>query len=174
MIFQYTAIVILLIFGIIVFRGAPYVPSQKKYALEAFTKLYKLSADDVLLDVGSGDGLILRLASKFGTKAIGYELNPVLFALSWLMSIGDKNIKVKFADLWLTSIPNNTTVIYIFAVSRDVRKMVNMFQLETNRLGRKMSVISYGNELPGAKLIKKINAYHLYQLSPLHESKAQV
>ena len=74
------AIVIILcvFFGLVVFRGAPYVPSKKTYINQAFSDLYPLTDKDVLVDVGSGDGVVLRSATKFGALAIGYEINPIL------------------------------------------------------------------------------------------------
>src|SRR5690606_15669271 len=87
-------------FGFVAFRGAPYVPSHRKYARLALTKLYRLQPDDVLVDLGSGDGRILRLVSERGARAIGYELNPVLVVISRLLARGDKNQSIKLADMW--------------------------------------------------------------------------
>ena len=173
-VFYIILVSILFIFGFVVFCGAPYVPSQKKYVRRAFEKLYPLSKKDVLLDIGSGGGIILRLASKYGAKAVGYELNPILVAISSVLSAGDKRVKVKLADFWLTKIPDDTTVIYLFAVTRDINKIINKIQLETNRIGRKLNVISYGNQLTGQKEIGKLDAYYLYQFNPLQSDKPQV
>lgn len=165
---------VLALFGFVVFRGAPYVPSQKKYVRRAFEQLYPLGKKDVLVDVGSGGGIILRLASSYGAKVIGYEINPILVAISALMSIKDKNVKVKFADFWLTEIPDKTTVVYVFAVTRDIKKLVSKIQSESNRLDRAINVISYGNKLYGQKEIGKLDAYYLYQFKPLQSDKPQV
>ena len=44
---------VVLLFGIVVFRGSPYVPSQTAHVRAAFSKLYKLGNDDLLVDIGS-------------------------------------------------------------------------------------------------------------------------
>lgn len=163
----YIFFVIIITFGFVVFRGAPYVPSHKKYAIEAFEKLYPLKSDDVLLDVGSGDGIILRIAEKYCKKAIGYELNPVLVIISRLLSLHSKKVSVKLADFWLVNIPDDTTVIYIFAVTRDIKKMMHKIQNESNRLKKNISVISYGNKFEGKKITKKNGPYFLYEFQPL-------
>ncbi|HEU4716091.1 MAG TPA: hypothetical protein VFS14_04660, partial [Candidatus Saccharimonadales bacterium] len=63
---------VVLLFGFVVFRGAPYVPSHKKDVAIAFEELYEVGKNDVVVDVGSGDGIILRMAAKRGARAVGY------------------------------------------------------------------------------------------------------
>lgn len=165
---------VVLFFGFVVFIGAPYVPSQKKYIKRAFKNLYHLSKNDVLLDIGSGGGVVLRLASKLGARAIGYEINPFLVFVSKILSIHDRKISIKLVDFWLVNIPSDTTVIYLFAVTRDMPKIYEKIQSECDRLGHVVNVISYGNSFSAAKEVKKLDAYYLYQFCPLHSGKAQV
>src|SRR3990167_11438551 len=77
---------ILLVFGLVVFRGAPYVPTLRKNLEQGFRDVYPLSERDLLVDIGSGDGVVLRQAAKCGARAIGYELNPFLVVISKLLS----------------------------------------------------------------------------------------
>ena len=63
-------------------RGAPYVPSRSRDLERAFDELYKLAADDLLVDIGSGDGRVLMMAVKRGARAVGFEINPVLAKVS--------------------------------------------------------------------------------------------
>ena len=69
---------IAIIVGFSAFMGAPYLPSHRRDVARAFDELYPLSSSDVLLDIGSGDGVVLRQASKRGARAIGYEIHPLL------------------------------------------------------------------------------------------------
>jgi hypothetical protein len=64
-------ICIFLFFGLVVFLGAPYVPSHRKDVKKAFEH-FDINNSDLLVDAGSGDGLVLRIASSFGAKAVGY------------------------------------------------------------------------------------------------------
>jgi hypothetical protein len=163
--------VIILTFGFIVFRGAPYVPSRRRYIERAFTKLYSLGKNDVLVDVGSGDGVVLRIASEHGATAIGYELNPILVIISRVLSRRHKKISVVLADFWLTPLPDNTTVVYAFMVTRDVKKMIRRITTEATRLGKPIRLISYGNTLPGVTLDGALDAYTLYTIAPLQIDK---
>ena len=62
--------IILLVFLLPGIIGAPYVPSEQKDLERAFTKLYKISKKDYLVDLGAGDGIVLKAAASHGAKAI--------------------------------------------------------------------------------------------------------
>ena len=149
-------------FGFVVFRGAPYVPSHRRYAKLALTKLYRLKSSDVLVDLGSGDGVILRLATRRGARAIGYELNPVLVLISRLLARGDKHQTTKLADMWLVDLPANTTVVYVFSVSRDSDKLTAKFKSHVEKHGQPLWCITYGAGLKGIEPVKKLHAHDLY------------
>ena len=55
----------------------PYVPTPDA-VVEAMLTMAKVTGDDVLYDLGSGDGRIpITAAQKFGTRGVGIDLNPV-------------------------------------------------------------------------------------------------
>ncbi len=166
--------VITLVFGLVVFRGAPYVPSHKKSIHQAFTDLYPLSAADYLVDIGSGDGVVLRMASKFGAQTVGYEINPILVLISRFLSRKDSYVSVRLADFWLTNLPDKTTVVYVFSVTRDMDKIAKRLQSQADKLGRAISLIVYGSKINGIKSVKSVGAYNLYEFHSLQPGKPQV
>lgn len=166
--------IIALSFGAVVFRGSPYVPSHRIDIKLALKELYPLTSKDLLVDIGSGDGIVLREAAKIGSHAVGYEINPILVVISCFLSRKYKKIKINFADFWSSQLPDNTTVIYIFSASRDMSRIAKKIQDEVNRLSRSINVISYGSEFDGIKPSKSVGAYHLYVIKPLQLIKAQV
>ncbi len=166
------AIIIAAIFvatlGFVVLFGAPYVPSKPKELRQAFTILHKIGKDDTIVDIGSGDGMVLRMASRLGAKAVGYEINPLLVLTSRFLSRGDKNVIVHTANVWRAKFPKDTTVVYVFGESRDIKKIARLVENESKRLHRELILISYGFELPGKKAHKKHGAHFMYKISPLH------
>src|SRR4051794_15602238 len=50
--------------------------------VERMLGLARLTSDDYLIDLGSGDGRIVVAAAKRGAKALGVEYNPELVQLS--------------------------------------------------------------------------------------------
>lgn len=159
--------VFVVLLGFVVFFGAPYVPSKPKELRRAFKQLYPLGSNDVLVDMGSGDGVVLREASRRGARAIGYEINPFLVLVSRLLSRGDKNVEVRRANIWKVRFPNETTVVYIFGESRDIKKMLRLVQSEATRLDRRLVVVSYGFTFPNLEPDKKVGAHFMYTISPL-------
>ena len=157
-------------FGLVAFRGAPYVPTHRKELAHAFADLYPLTPHDLLLDVGSGDGVVLRGAARFGARAIGYEINPVLVALSRLLSRRYDGVEVRLADFWLTPLPDETTIVYAFTVSRDMPKMVRTLQAHVDRTGRPLMFMTYGSMVPGHDPVAQMRAHTVYQFTPLHSS----
>jgi SAM-dependent methyltransferase len=164
-------IVILLSFSLTVLRGAPYVPTLKINLKQVFDDLYPLSSYDVLVDIGSGDGVVLREAARRGASAVGYEINPFLVFISRIISRKQPRVRVNLADFWLVNLPDATTVVYVFSVSRDIEKIARRIQKEANRLNKSIRLISCGFELKDIELVRKAGAHYLYTFTPSKKAK---
>ena len=56
----------------------PFVPSPM-LVVERMLQLAEVRKDDILYDLGSGDGrIVIEAAKKFGVKGVGVDLNPTL------------------------------------------------------------------------------------------------
>lgn len=160
------------LFGFVVFFGAPYVPSKKAEVARAFEELYPLGPDDTLVDIGSGDGVVLRLAAQRGAATVGYEINPLLVLVSRWLSRTHPGVTVHLASFWSATLPQETTVVYTFGDSRDIKRMQQKVEETASRLGRPIFFISYAIAVPGIPPIKKVGAHYLYQVAPLQVSEA--
>ena len=159
---------IVALIGMSAFFGAPYVPSHRKDVRRLFEEFAPIGKGDVVLDIGSGDGLVLREASRRGAKAIGYEIHPLFVAISKALSWNDHNVTVRWANAWTAAFPENVTLLYIFSVGRDSARLVKKVQHEANILDRPLTLICYGNALHGREVTKQFGAYYLYVFEPLH------
>lgn len=157
---------IILLVGFVAFTGAPYVPSKRREVEKAFKKLYPLSFNDTLVDLGSGDGLVLRVASRCGARAIGFELHPILVWLSRFLSRHDDRVMIKQANLWRAKLPKQTSVVYIFADGRDMAKLHRFMISETKRLNKRLYLISYGFKFSIPE-VRSVGAHFLYTFEPL-------
>lgn len=155
---------LLALFGVTALTGAPYVPSQRRELRQAFQKLYPLSQNDFVVDIGAGDGVVLRVAREFGARGVGYEINPILVLIARLL-----HTDVRMANLWTAKFPDATSVVYTFGDSRDIKKMYTKVRQEAIRLGHPIAFITYGFEVPGVLRERNFRAYHLYHVSPLSE-----
>ena len=168
MIFAWIIVAIVLVFGLVVFRGAPYVPTRKRDLERAFDELYPITKKDVLVDIGSGDGVVLRQAAQRGARAVGYELNPVLVVISRLLARPYAPlITIRLADFWLVQLPRDVTIVYTFGESRDIRKMYTKVVQEATRLQKSIYFMSYGFSVPDANPVARNQVAYLYEASPL-------
>lgn len=158
--------VIVIFFGAFAFTGAPYVPSHKEEIELLFKNLYPLSKKDHVIDLGSGDGIVLKIAAENGAKATGIELNPLLAAISRARLKKYKNIQVVTKNFYDYHFPKNTTTVYLFGIDRDFRRMEAKIQNEANRLNKTLYFVSYGFESPTMKPEKTYRAYFLYKITP--------
>ena len=157
---------ILLFFGIFAFTGAPYVPSIKKELNLLFENLYPLKKSDHIVDLGSGDGIVLKIAAEHGASGTGIELNPFLVLISKLRLRKYKNIHFKLGDMYGLEFPKETTLIYIFGDHRDFARLEKKVQSEANRLKKTLYFVSYGFNSKKNKPVKTYRAYFLYKIQP--------
>ena len=170
MLWMYIVGCILVLVGISVFFGAPYVPSLRRDIKSLFDEFTPVAKGDVVLDIGSGDGIVLREVSRRGANAVGYEIHPLFVGISKLLSLGDRRVLVRWVNAWTAPFPDDVTLIYAFAVGRDGAKLSKKVQREANRLGRPLTIVCYGNPLPGRTPARSFEAYHLYSFEPLHHN----
>lgn len=161
-----TFLILFVFFGLTVFIGAPYVPTLSSELEEAFTKLVKIGKDDLVVDFGSGYGNALKIATKHGAKALGIEINPILVLLSRWRLRKDKLAKVKLGGYKTVRLPKETTVIYLFCSSKDLKGIQRRLENEATRLGHPLKLISYGFQFDGLKQAKNHRAFFLYEITP--------
>lgn len=67
--------------------GAGWSPTPIE-TVRAMLRLGCVDRNDILYDLGAGDGRIVTIAAKeFGARSIGYEIDPIRFLISWLRII---------------------------------------------------------------------------------------
>jgi predicted RNA methylase len=90
-----------------------FTPTRHAVA-DAMLELARVSADDVVYDLGSGDGRIVILAAqKYGARGVGVELDPRLVEISRQVAReGEVADRVTFieGDLFTTDISAATVV----------------------------------------------------------------
>jgi len=161
-------IVGIMFFGLFtVFIGAPYVPTHRKQVQVAFDTLRPINKNDVVIDLGSGDGVVLREVSKRGARAIGVELSPIMLIISKILSVGNPRITIEAKNIWKYRLPDDATVVYAFIVSRDSVKFSSYLQKEATRLRRTLDVITYGSVIDEKRVVKRKNAHILQKFEPL-------
>lgn len=165
---------IIILFGAVAFRGAPYVPTLRREVKSAID-LLDLGPDDLVIDLGSGDGKILQAAAARGYRALGYELNPVLLIISKLRTLRQRRrITVQWRDFWLADWPQDTKAVFVFLAGPFMAHLSQKLHQEMSHRTTPLIVVSHGFAIPGY-LPKKIqDGMYLYELQPnRNEHEAQ-
>lgn len=95
---------------------APYVPTPST-VVERMLEMANVTADDVLYDLGSGDGRIVIAAAKRGARAVGIEISEKLVKISRELAeeagVSDR-VEFRTADLFDVDLSEATVVtIYL-------------------------------------------------------------
>lgn len=80
-------------------KGAPYVWSSKVTADTMF-RFADVRPGETVYDLGCGDGRLVRMAARKGAAATGIEASFLTFLLAWCWSLGTRNARIRFGDLW--------------------------------------------------------------------------
>lgn len=164
MIILWVVLGLVALFGFVAFFGAPYVPTLNAELKRAFTELYPLKPSDVVVDLGSGDGRVLLEAARHGAKAFGYELNPLLVVISKLRLSSKADIRL--ADMWSVTLPAETTLVYVFTVSRDSQRLGRLLQAHADTHARLLRVMTFGPTLGDYVPVKTHRGHSLYEIRP--------
>ena len=149
-------LLISIIFAIGAIIGAPYLPVLKAEH-QNLLDLCSLQPGETLIDLGSGDGRFLKAAAKRGYKAIGYEINPILYLISLIVTWPERgNVTIYLGDYWHRTLPQ-AQAIYVFLIDR---YMARLDAKLSDELITPTSVVSYVFAIPDRKPdIQTRNAY---------------
>lgn len=172
MIILWLLIVVIVLFGFVVFFGAPYVPTLRKELRVAFEELYPVGKNDVVVDLGAGDGRVLQATTSKGARGYGVELNPLL-ALIARLRIG-KHTTIYCTNMWTYQLPKDVTLVYIFSVSRDAKKLQAYLQQQADTLGKPFNVMTFGAKLTSITATARLGAHNLYTIMPSQPKKHKV
>jgi trans-aconitate methyltransferase len=103
-------------------RGALYVSTSRE-RISAFLDAVPMQPGQLLVDIGCGDGRVLRKVRKrYGVRAVGYELNLLAYLKAKLLCLGLQSVEVKWRNFWGADLSEADVVFcYLFPdVMRDL------------------------------------------------------
>ncbi len=151
---------IIFCFGFVIFFGAPYLPTLKPQQ-QAALDLLDLKPGDLLLEFGSGDGRMLAAAARRDIRCVGYELNPLLFLISWVRLWRWRRLaRVKLASFWRADI-TQADAIFVFLLDKYMPKLDAMLDRQKHRPGLKLA--SYTFQITNRKVKKSRLGVFLYE-----------
>ncbi len=144
--------------------GAPFLPTLRDNAQQALD-LLDLKPGQTMLELGSGDGRMLRAAARRGIYAVGYEINPILFVYSWLLSWPQrKYIRIHLRSYWSANLPKADGV-YVFLLQKYMPKLhQKMLQYLSQQGQKSIKLVSFSFKFENLKPVQQTKALFLYKI----------
>ena len=157
-------------------QGALYV-STSRAKIAAFMEAVPMTASQMLVDLGCGDGRVLRQAQKrYGVRTIGYEINLMAYLKARFSSCGSNRITIKHQSFWKADL-SQADVVFCYLYPDIMQKLADKL-----RSGLKPGaiIVSSNFPLPGfipSKVIRLKSSYHndpiyVYKHDPGTQSRA--
>ena len=142
-------------------KGAPYVATPHR-TVRRMLELAEVGSQDVVYDLGSGDGRVLWIAAQeFGARAVGIEIDPFRYAWTRLL-IGLKRlhqqVSVNREDFFQAEL-SSATVITAYLLRDTNRKLMEKL---VNELPVGARVVSRKYQFPGWNLVREDPSEELY------------
>lgn len=143
-------------------RGeAIYVPLPKS-TIRKMLRLAKVNKNDIVYDLGSGDGKVLRIATKeFKVKkAVGIEKSLILVLISkFLNKIYrlENKIEIRWGDFLKENI-SDATVIILYLNFGIMKKLEKKIIKEC----KNVRIVSAAHKFPNLKYKKRFKTGHFY------------
>ena len=110
-------------------QGALYV-STSRVKIKAIMDALQMKPGQVLVDLGCGDGRVLRRASKyFNARAIGYEVNLLAYIKARMLCLGRKRVIVERKNFWPVDL-SNADVVFCYLFPDVMRKLSDKLKTE--------------------------------------------
>ena len=149
--------VLLLGFTVSSVSGAPWVPARS-YDLNTLLDDSNIKSGELYIELGCGDGRLVRAAAKRGAEAIGYELNPVLWLVAWLGCIRHPHTHIRLGNFWTKDL-SQADVVMAFLVPRTMPRLGRKADTEMKKGAR---LVSYIFPIPKKKHSRKHRSWYIY------------
>ena len=149
------------------FYGLPPVPTKPERIHKAL-QLANLKQDEVLYDLGAGDGRVLFIAAReFGARAVGIEVGPIQSALIWLRIVTGgfrKKIEVRWANFYNADL-READVVFVYATSKEIIKLAPHLERQLKNGARLISISADFPEWEPATFDER-DLIFLYEMPP--------
>jgi hypothetical protein len=139
--------------------GAPWVPTRS-YDVERLLDDTRLKEGETFIELGCGDGRLVAAAAKRGAKAVGYEINPLLWLIAWLRNLPyGSHASVRLGNFWVHGL-GGADVVMVFLMPKFMPKLLAKANKEMKPKSR---LASYIYKLPGKKPTYAASHWFIYK-----------
>jgi precorrin-6B methylase 2 len=147
--------------------GLPPVPTNQERIRHAL-QLANLQPDEVLYDLGAGDGRVLLIAARdFKARAVGIEIGPIQCSLIWLRILAGglgNRVSIRWGNFYQVNL-GEADVVFVYATSREVRKLAPHLTARMKPGSRLVSISADFSDWEPA-LVNEHDLIFIYQMPP--------
>ena len=145
-------------------QGALYV-STTRTRIAAFIDAVPMKKGQLLVDLGCGDGRVLRQAWKnYRVKAIGFEVNLLAYLKAQVLSVGLKAVEIRRQSFWSQNLAG-ADVVFCYLYPDVMRKLSIKLKRE---LKPGTVVVSCNFSIPGFKPLRVLRPEGSLHNDPLY------
>jgi predicted RNA methylase len=141
--------------------GVPFIKTPKEQIKKAF-RMADLKPNEMVYDLGSGDGRVLIIAVKdFKARALGFEASPWAYLLSrWnLQRAKITKAKVIFQNFEKADL-KHADLIYLYLMPKVIKGIIEKFK----NLKTDTKIVSFKFPINGLKLYKEDDEIYVYKI----------
>lgn len=126
-------------------RGALFTPTSS-VRIKAFLEAVPMHSQELFLDLGCGDGRVLREASwRYGVRALGFEVNLLAYLAAKILNFGTKGVQIRRRNFWGEHLSHGD-VVFCYLFPDVMESLAKKLEAELHPGSR---VISCNFPLPG-------------------------
>lgn len=145
-------------------HGAMFHPSAL-IRVKTFLDATPMQPDDLLIDIGCGDGRVLREAWKrYRVRALGYEVNPLAYVMARVRNFFSSDVKISYKNFWNEDI-STANVIFCYLFPDVMEKLAHKLERE---LRPGTLVVSCNFPLPGWRHQQELKPDSFFHNDPIY------
>ena len=80
--------------------------------IRSFLDAVPMNGNELLVDLGCGDGRVLRAAQRrYGVRALGFEVNALAYCLARVLSFPMKGVQIRCKNFWSENLQDADVVL---------------------------------------------------------------
>jgi SAM-dependent methyltransferase len=120
--------------------------STASVRIKSFLDAVPMNDKELLVDLGCGDGRVLRAARRrYGVKALGFEVNALAFCMARVLSFRTKGVQVRCKNFWFVHF-QDADVVFCYLFPDVMKRLATKLEAE---LQSGAQVVSCNFPIPG-------------------------
>jgi hypothetical protein len=116
--------------GVLPFTQGALFTSTAEVRIRSFLDAVPMNDKELLVDLGCGDGRVLRAArNRYGVMARGYEVNALAYCVARILSFRAKGVRIRCKNFWSVSF-RDADVVFCYLFPDVMKRLATKLEAE--------------------------------------------